>query len=1044
MKHHSEALYRTILDEMPEGCQVIGTDWTVVYLNETAARLAGRSRDVLTGRKFADAGTGCGASGLAPLIRRCMEERVELQTETDHPAPDGTIVRLMVKIRPVPEGVLVLSTDITDRRCAEEELRNDRVRLERIIEGTNVGTWEWNIPTGEVVFNQRWADIVGYTLDELAPVSMRTWRHLAHPEDLRHSDELLEQHFSGALPYYDCECRMRHKDGHWVWVHDRGRVVSTGPDGKPLMMSGTHTDITANKHAVDELQRMEQHYRALIENAPDGIVIIGADGRMRYASPSAERKFGYAPDEMPSLEPAELTHPEDRAMVISELSALLHDSSRKPTLLYRFLHKNGEWRWIESTFSNLLELPGVNGIVINFHDITARKRAEDLVAAQRNLSLLVRTVAPIREIWTRCIETALHVSGMDCGGIYLLNETNQTFELVYHHGLGEEFVQSVSRYPLDADNARLVRENQTVCLNEEETRKSGIRLDEGLTTVVVVPIQQQGHVLGCINLASHTLNEVPEYSRRALEIVAAEIGNVIVYQRADLALRESEELFRLMAENITDMIAVIDLQGRRVYNSPSYRSILGSPGSLRGTDSFEQVHPGDRDRIKQIFEETIRSGRGQRTEYRLIANDGKIRNIESQGSVIAGRDGKPSGVVVVSRDITEKRRIELQYFRAQRMESLGTLAGGIAHDMNNILAPILLSINVLKTKMHNLHDRKMIDLLEATANRGAELVKQVLAFARGTDSVRSPLQIRHLIDEIRKFTQGTFPPSISIEVNAPRDLWTIMGDPTQVHQILLNLCVNARDAMPDGGTITLTAENVTLDEHFARMFIEASAGPYVVISVKDTGTGIPPEIQEKIFEPFFSTKETGKGTGLGLSTLYSIVKGHGGFINVFSEVGKGSEFKIYLPASEPVVEQAPHVKTPKSPVGHGELILLVDDEVAVREISKISLEANGYSVITANDGAEAIALYAQRRDDIRLVVTDMGMPNLDGPALVRVLRNMNPGILIIGASGITEKFKPAGAREAGMNMFLAKPYTADRLLCAIHEVLGEESVRTTA
>jgi PAS domain S-box-containing protein len=526
--------------------------------------------------------------------------------------------------------------------------------------------------------------------------------------------------------------------------------------------------------------------------------------------------------------------------------------------------------------------------------------------------------------------------------------------------------------------------------------------------------------------------------------VAAEIGNVIVYQRADLALRESEELFRLMAENITDMIAVIDLQGRRVYNSPSYRSILGSPGSLRGTDSFEQVHPGDRDRIKQIFEETIRSGRGQRTEYRLIANDGKIRNIESQGSVIAGRDGKPSGVVVVSRDITEKRRIELQYFRAQRMESLGTLAGGIAHDMNNILAPILLSINVLKTKMHNLHDRKMIDLLEATANRGAELVKQVLAFARGTDSVRSPLQIRHLIDEIRKFTQGTFPPSISIEVNAPRDLWTIMGDPTQVHQILLNLCVNARDAMPDGGTITLTTENVTLDEHFARMFIEASAGPYVVISVKDTGTGIPPEIQEKIFEPFFSTKETGKGTGLGLSTLYSIVKGHGGFINVFSEVGKGSEFKIYLPASEPVVEQAPHVKTPKSPVGHGELILLVDDEVAVREISKISLEANGYSVVTANDGAEAIALYAQRRDDIRLVVTDMGMPNLDGPALVRVLRNMNPGILIIGASGITEKFKPAGAREAGMNMFLAKPYTADRLLCAIHEVLGEESVRTTA
>jgi CheY-like chemotaxis protein len=370
--------------------------------------------------------------------------------------------------------------------------------------------------------------------------------------------------------------------------------------------------------------------------------------------------------------------------------------------------------------------------------------------------------------------------------------------------------------------------------------------------------------------------------------------------------------------------------------------------------------------------------------------------------------------------------------RAQRMESIGTLAAGIAHDLNNVLSPMLMAVDLMKSRLHDEPNRRVLDTLELSAIRGANIVRQVLTFAQGVQGEFSEMQPRHLISEIGDILSQGLPKSIRVVSEVARDLWVITGDPTQLHQVLLNLCVNARDAMPEGGILKIAAENRVLDEHYAQLNLEARPGPYVQIEVTDTGSGIPPNIVDKIFEPFFTTKEVGKGTGLGLSTALAIVKSHGGFINVYSELKKGTSFKVFLPAhaSGEVHPAGPRVS--ELPVGDGQLILVVDDEATVRDITKLTLESFGYRVITANDGAEALACYAQRSRDIAAVLIDMMMPVMDGPATIRVLEKFDPAPAVIATSGLTDSARNlAGAVKGVLN----KPYTAEQLLTVLDSVL---------
>ena len=503
-------------------------------------------------------------------------------------------------------------------------------------------------------------------------------------------------------------------------------------------------------------------------------------------------------------------------------------------------------------------------------------------------------------------------------------------------------------------------------------------------------------------------------------------------KRAEEQLREQATLL----DNAQDAILVRDLDDNILFWNKSAERIYGWQAvEIIGKNIKETMYKTSLNQYLEAKRAVLATGEWQ-GELKQLTRDEKEIIAESRWTLVRDDRAEPKSILVINTDVTEKRKVEAQFLRAQRMESIGTLASGIAHDFNNLLSPILMSIQLLQLKINDEEGQRLLAMLRASAERGAGLVKQVLSFARGVEGERITLQPRHLIKEIVKILDDTLPKSIEVEFEASEDLSLVAGDATQLHQVLMNFCVNARDAMPAGGTLKIRADNVHIDENYARMNLEAKPGRFVVITIADTGMGIPPAVINRIFEPFFTTKEHGKGTGLGLSTAMGIVKGHAGFINVYSELDKGTQFKIYLPAVDTPFSASVADLSAALPYGSGELILVVDDEIAIREITKGTLEAYGYRALTASDGTEAVALYAQHKDDIKIVLTDVMMPYMDGPLTISALKKLNPQVKIIASSGLPENIK-LGEVNGSVKRFLPKPYTAEKLLTTLREVLSE-------
>ncbi len=464
------------------------------------------------------------------------------------------------------------------------------------------------------------------------------------------------------------------------------------------------------------------------------------------------------------------------------------------------------------------------------------------------------------------------------------------------------------------------------------------------------------------------------------------------------------------------------------------KDALGHSLDLFIPDRFRQAH---REHIRLFGETNVtqRTMGKTRTLYGLRV-DGEEFPIEASISQINSEGHKFFTAIV--RDISEKRRLEAQFLRAQRMESIGTLAGGIAHDLNNVLSPILTAVELLQMRLTDESSQRLLNILHTNAVRGSEMVKQVLSFARGVEGEYITLQPAHLIKEIIKILADTLPKNIEITFSITPDLWAVSGDATQLHQVLMNLCVNARDAKPHGGRLRIEAENVEVDEHYARMNVESKLGKFVSVTVVDSGIGIPDQNLAKIFDPFFTTKAQGHGTGLGLSTVAGIVRSHGGFVNVYSETGRGAQFKVYLPSIDSALVGPARTARDDLPVGNGELVLIIDDENAIREIAGETLSTFGYKALVAGDGAEAMAVFAEHREEVQLVITDMMMPYMDGPATIRAMRKLDPKVKIIATSGLKADDKIAEAAKLGVKAFLPKPYTAERLLKTVAEVLKEK------
>jgi PAS domain S-box-containing protein len=539
---------------------------------------------------------------------------------------------------------------------------------------------------------------------------------------------------------------------------------------------------------------------------------------------------------------------------------------------------------------------------------------------------------------------------------------------------------------------------------------------------------QSIHANGDSVYSEISLNRLELGGKVMLQAIARDIT-----ERKRTAERLEEQAALL--DKAQDAIIVRDLRGGIVFwNKGAERMYGWTPEEAVGRNIGTLIYQDVR-KFNDINDRMLDQGEWFGEVQHVTKNQHDL-TVQAHFTLVRDEHGYPKSVLTINTDITEQKKIEAQFMRAQRMESIGTLAGGIAHDLNNILTPIMMSIGVLKLKlkMSDAKTRHILDSIEKSAKRGADIVRQVLSFARG---VESEIQPKHLLRDLKTIVKDTFPKNIHLKIDLPEEPWTILGDSTQLHQILLNLCVNARDAMPAGGMLTITVENSELPEDSPSLPMLGKPGEYVVLTVTDSGIGIDSEVLDKIFEPFFTTKEVGKGTGLGLSTVMAIVKSHEGFINVYSEPNKGTAFRIYLPRAAGHGEARRHsAEFSNLTRGHGETILVVDDEASIREVTSHSLEAFGYRALTAHNGVEALAIY-KKHPEISAVLTDMAMPVMDGPTTIRALLKLNPDLKIIASSGLRTNESIALTPEAGIRHFLPKPYTAEALLEMLQPMLDE-------
>lgn len=683
-------------------------------------------------------------------------------------------------------------------------------------------------------------------------------------------------------------------------------------------------------------------------------------------------------------------------------------------------------------------------------EIAERKRVQSWVIGQTRLLEAIATGASLLDVLdslARMIEE--HAKGMLCSillldrnGIHLRHGAAPSLPESYHSAIDGVAIDALVGSHRTAPNW-----SQPIVISDIANDPTWrdfreLALNHELHACWFTPIlSKKGNVLGTFALYYRQPKSPSWQDLQLLEIATHIAGIAIERQQAEDEREQSLQKILEQAALLditTDAILVRDLNNRIQYWNKAAERVYGwKTEEAIGKNANELLYR--RETLNQLEDsrKNLAECGSWQSELHQVTKQGKKIIVASRWTLVRDENKQPQSILTVNTDITEKKQLELQFLRVQRMESLGTLASGIAHDLNNTLTPMMMTAQLLTSKILDEQSQQWLAILETNIKRAADLVKQVLSFSRGLEGQCTSLQIEHLISEIERIAKQTFSKAIEIKTDIiTPNLWMIHGNATQLHQVLMNLCVNARDAMIEGGTLQISVRNLWIDAHYAQMNIEAKVGAYVVITVSDTGIGIRNEIIDRIFEPFFTTKEVGKGTGLGLSTVLGIVKSHGGFIKVLSEVGKGTQFQVYLPAIRVQETIDPSVEHDKLPRGHGELVLVIDDEDAIREVTKSSLETYGYKVQTACDGIEAIALYSQLKEDIRVVLIDMMMPSMDGPTTISVLRKINPQVKIIGVSGLMLNHKMISLIGNSVKSFLPKPYTSDELLRNLQMLLS--------
>lgn len=1006
----SEGRLRSVFEGAAAGIAVTRIDGTFEYANPAYLKMLGYTLGELQELDFPGLTHPQDRARNMELYRELLDgRRKSFVLEKRNLRKDGTSiwVRVSASLLPGEWGeathAVAVTEDVTERRTAEERARSSERLLAIAGSMARIGGWSVDLDQDTVYWSDEVCDIHELPRGSRVPVSegidfyAPEWRPVIREAFTRCAEE--------GVPW-DLDLQIITARGRRLWVRAIGEPVRDA-QGRIQAVQGAFQDISRQKESEEELRRLGEEARTLagrltrtLDSMTEAFYLLDRDWRMTFVNPVGEALAQRSQEELVGAELWEV-FPDVVGTAIEEN--------------YRTAVETGEPRLFEYHYPeydlwvDVRAYPSSDGLAVYMRDITAAKKAERWVEeAQDRFRLVARLASDVIFDWDLATNQVWWGDGL-----------RETFgiEPTSFGGQGGDWRERV--HPEDRDR---VADGLAAALDSgagEWEDRLRLRRGEGEFAWV----ESRGAILR-------------DAEGRAVRMVGG-ISDVTDRYEATEQLRQQAELL----DRAQDAILVRDLDHRILYANQGADRLYGwSRKELVGSSERDllPVEPGAFDRaLEALLAEGEWAG-----EFAHRRKDGATVTVECRWSLQRDEGGAPLRILSIGTDVTERKDLMAQFLRAQRLESIGTLAGGIAHDLNNVLAPILLSIGLLEEEIEDPGLRDTLATISASAERGAAMVRQVLAFARGVEVGDLDMDLERIVEEIARVVRDSFPKSIRLETRVPPSLWRPRGDPTQLHQVLLNLAVNARDAMPSGGLLSITAENVEVRQEDPSLAADARPGQYVRVSVTDTGSGMPAEVLDKIFDPFFTTKEVGRGTGLGLSTVSAIVRGHGGFVDVSSEPGQGSTFAVYFP----VARTAPEAEDsdtgapfPAPPRGRGEFILVVDDEDAVRKMTRRTLEAHGYHVVTATDGADALATYGRMATEINLVLTDVMMPVMDGRAVIRALREVDPSLPIIAASGLVEPGELESTNELGATHFLHKPYTSQALLEAVHEALARHA-----
>jgi two-component system, cell cycle sensor histidine kinase and response regulator CckA len=891
-----------------------------------------------------------------------------------------------------------LQQEINKRRQTEIELAD-------FVENAVVAL-HWVAADGTIVWaNQAELNLLGYTKEEYIGQAIAKF----HVDSEVISDIL--QRLANHLPVKGYEARLRCKDGSIRYVSIDSNTF--WQDGQFIHTRCFTRDISERKQAEESLRESEQRFRAIFDGTFQFIGLLTTEGIVIEANLTALNAIGATRSEIVGKlfwETPWWTH---SPQLQAQLKQGIVRAAAGELVRFEAEHflADGTSIFVDFSLKPVFDEAGkVVMLIPEGRDISERQAA---LRERKRAEIILKETLKSLEFQKYALDRAAIVAITDRHGV-----------ITY---VNEQFCQ-ISQY----SKPELLGKTHRII-------NSGYHPAEffqNLWTTIASGKVWQGEIKnrakdGSFYWVATTIVPFLDDRGKPFQYLAIRF-DISARKQAEQKISEQAALLDVT----TDGIMVCDLEQKIQFWNQGAERIYGwlaqeATGQKVTALLYRESLPDVEEALKTVL------ARGEwQGKLEKATKIGKKVVVESRWTLVRDEASHPKAILSVDTDITEKQLLEKQFLRAQRLESLGTLASGIAHDMNNILTPILAIAQLLPLKLPDLNaqNQRLLEMLGENAKRGSDLVKQILYFARGADGQRNLIQVEHILAEVVSVARQTFPKSIDIVLSLPtQNLWMVTAEGTQLHQVLMNLCINARDAMPNGGSLNIAAENIFVDESYAQMHIDAQVGAYTIIAIADTGTGIVSEHLERIFEPFFTTKELGQGTGLGLSTVLGIVKSHGGFINVYSEVNKGTCFKICLPAraSIPSSNASEHLD---GLMGKGELILIVDDEASIREITKASLETHHYKVMVANDGAEAIALYARHQLEIAVILLDLMMPNLDSASVISSLQKINPQVKIIAMSGLLSNGEAIVASNKGVEEFLAKPFTVQVLLQTLFRI----------